>query len=234
LRAVFYIEGHGAHFFETSGSRLVPSLLTACLAWLVAPGSRHGRILALLLAVPMALVSIGAARLDYTTLMTNMEWIWNSADAGDKCHPGAGLERLGCFKADQDQLAAIRFVQERTADNERIFVGLESHDRIFVNDVLFYFLAKRLAATKWHHFDPGVQTTREIQTEMVGELEAVKPKVIVLRSDWSDVREPNESSISSGVSILNDFIRAHYGLAATFAGIQIYELRHEASPGWAR
>jgi hypothetical protein len=179
----------------------------------------------------MALVSIGAARLDYTTLMTNMEWIWNSADAGDKCHPGAGLERLGCFKADQDQLAAIRFVQERTADNERIFVGLESHDRIFVNDVLFYFLAKRLSATKWHHFDPGVQTTREIQTEMVRELEAVKPKVVVLRSDWSDVREPNESSISSGVSILNDFIRARYVPTATFAGIQVYELRREAPPG---
>jgi len=205
---------------------LVPSLLTACLAWLLAPGSRHGRVLALLLAVPMALVSIGAAIVDYTTLMTNKEWMLNSVDAGDKCHSAAGLERLGCFKADQDQLAAIRFVQERTADDERIFVGLESHDRIFVNDVLFYFLSKRLSATKWHHFDPGVQTTPEIQTEMVGELEAIKPKIVVLRSDWSDIREPNESSISSGVSILNDFIRAHYGLVATFAGIQIYELRH--------
>ena len=207
---------------------LVPSLLTACLVWLLAPGSRHGRIMALLLVVPMALVSIGAAMLDYTTLMINKEWIFNSANVGDKCHPAAGLERLGCFKADQDQLAAIRFVQERTADDERIFVGLESHDRIFVNDVLFYFLAKRLSATKWHHFDPGVQTTREIQTEMVRELEAVKPKVVVLRSDWSRVREPNESSISSGVSVLNDFIGAHYVLAATFSSIQVYELHREA------
>jgi hypothetical protein len=170
--------------------------------------------------------------------MTNKDWIWNFAYAGDKCHPAAGLERLGCFKIDagpttdeQAHFAAIRFVQEITADDERIFVGLESHDRIFANDVLFYFLAKRLSATKWHHFDPGVQTTREIQTEMVGELEAVKPKVIVLKSDWSRVREPNESSVSSGVSILNDFIRACYVLAATFPGIQVYELRLEAPPG---
>jgi hypothetical protein len=66
---------------------------------------------------------------------------------------------------------------------------------------------------------------------MVRELEAVKPKVVVLRSDWSDVREPNESSISSGVSILNDFIRARYVPTATFAGIQVYELRREAPPG---
>ena len=53
----------------------VPSLLTACLAWLLAPGSRHGRILALLLAVPMALVSMGAVYRDYTVLMTNKDWI---------------------------------------------------------------------------------------------------------------------------------------------------------------
>jgi hypothetical protein len=216
----------------------VPSLLTACLAWLVAPGSRHGRILALLLAVPMALVSMGAVYRDYTVLMTNKDWIWNFAYAGDKCHPAAGLERLGCFKIDagpttdeQAHFAAIRFVQEHTADDERIFVGLESHDRIFANDVLFYFLAKRLSATKWHHFDPGVQTTGEIQTEMVRELEAVKPKVVVLKSDWSRVREPNESSISSGVSVLNDFIRTHYVPAATFVGIEVYELRPEAPTG---
>jgi len=210
---------------------IVPSLLTACLVWLLARGSRYAQLLAVVLAVPTTLASVGAARCDYWNLMKNKEWVLNSAEAGDKCHTGAGLERLGCFRLDEHELTAIRYVQVRTADNERIFVGLTNHDRIVVNDVLFSFLSKRLSATKWHHFDPGVQTTREIQSEMAVELEAVKPKVIVLRSDWSDLREPNESSISSGVSVLDDFIRARYVLAATFASIQVYELRPEAPPG---
>jgi hypothetical protein len=31
------------------------------------------------------------------------------------------------------------------------------------------FAAKRFSGAKWHEFDPGFQTTREIQAEIVGE-----------------------------------------------------------------
>jgi hypothetical protein len=203
---------------------IVPSLLTVCLVWLLAQGSRSAQVIAVALAVPTILTSIGAAQRDYWSLMRNKGWAMNAANARGEHLAGAGMERLGPFRLDVQDLTAIRFVQERTAENERIFVGLSNHDRIFVNDVMFYFLSKRLSATKWHHFDPGVQTTREVQSEMVNELEAVKPKVIVLRSDWSNNREPNGSSISSGVSILDDFIHSRYVLIATFGSIRIYEL----------
>jgi hypothetical protein len=139
------------------------------------------------------------------------------------CFPPAALERIRCFYISREQAAAIRYIQEHTAENEPIFVGLNRHDKILVNNVLFYFVSKRPSVTKWHQFDPGVQTTREIQSEMVGELQKRRPRYVVLSSEWDGVEEPNESAHSSGVTLLDQFIRANYRAVATFGKIAILE-----------
>ena len=79
-----------------------------------------------------------------------------------------------------------------------------------MNDIMFYFVAKRQPVTKWHHFDPGLQTTAAIQNEMVSEFDSKKPRFVVLESRWDDRKEPNASALSSGVTILDDYIRLHY------------------------
>jgi hypothetical protein len=61
----------------------------------------------------------------------------------------------------------VMLVGEHTKDNEVIFSGLTRHDKIFSNDIMIYFVAKRGPVTKWHQFDPGLQTTATIQTEIV-------------------------------------------------------------------
>ena len=137
------------------------------------------------------------------------------------CFPPPGLERLRCFYVSPNQLAAIRYVQEHTGENEAIFIGNNRHDKIVYNDMLLYFLSKRAPVTKWHAFDPGVQTTLEIQTEMVGELQTRRPRYIVLSSESEDVEEPNESSRSSGVTVLDQFIHANYSTVAAFGPITI-------------
>jgi hypothetical protein len=103
------------------------------------------------------------------------------------------------------------------------FVGLNRHDKILWNDVLLYFLSERPSAIKWHEFDPGVQTTIEIQTKIVGELQSRQPRYIVLSSESEGVEEPNESSRSSGVTILDQFIHANYHAVAAFGPITILE-----------
>jgi hypothetical protein len=115
------------------------------------------------------------------------------------CFPPTGLERIRCFTIPEEQAEAIHYIQQHTAENEGILVGSNRHDKIFVNDVLFYFASKRSSVTKWHQFDPGVQTTQEVQSEIVAELQTARPRYIVLNSRWDNMNEPNESARSSGV-----------------------------------
>jgi hypothetical protein len=162
------------------------------------------------------------------TLLSNLLWVSRPGQVASECGSHPGTDHVGCFRLAPGEREAIRFVRERTEPDERIFVGLTRHDRIVVNDVLFYFASGRLSATKWHHFDPWLQTNLTIQSEMVSELEHARPRLIVLNSEWEDLREPNQSAESSGVTILDEYIRTHYVRAATFGGYQIYLLRQSA------
>ncbi len=126
---------------------------------------------------------------------------------------------------DPDREAAIRFIVQNTSPDERIFIGLSRHDKIFVNDVSSYFQANRLPATKWHHFDPGLQTSAKIQSEIIDDLERNKPGYIWLESTWENHSEPNESVISSGVTILDEYIRGKYKLEQSFGQISVWQRR---------
>jgi hypothetical protein len=108
------------------------------------------------------------------------------------------------------------YVDERTAPGDTVFSGVFQHDRIITSDMLLYFAAARKSATKWHEFDPGLQTTAPIQQEMVRELQRARPKLIVLTSRWEKYSEPNDSGLSSGVTILDEYLRRTYQPVATF------------------
>jgi hypothetical protein len=73
-------------------------------------------------------------------------------------------------------------------------------------------LINRRPATKWHHFDPGLQTSAEIQQKMIKELEARRPPVVVLDLgfDLMGADEPNASTQSSHVTLLDDYLHANY------------------------
>ncbi len=125
-------------------------------------------------------------------------------------------------------LTAIRFIQANTKPDEPIFVGNSRHDRIFVNDIMFYFLAERHSATKYHELHPGLATTEEVQLEIIDELKRKNVKFIVLWSGAENVTEPNESSLSSGVTLLDDFIRMNYAPVMYFGP---YKILQKLMPG---
>ena len=58
---------------------------------------------------------------------------------------------------------------------------------------------------------------------MIGELQTAKPRYVVLEAEWDDFAEPNESVVSSGVTLLDDFIRAHYRPVRTFGAITVLQ-----------
>jgi hypothetical protein len=132
------------------------------------------------------------------------------------CHPPAGLERIACFEMSQATVETAQYVQQHTGPDDPVFVGLNRHDKIFINDMTLYFAMNRVPATKWYQFDPGLQTSAPIQREIIGELQRVRPKLVVLEEIWKNMNEPNESSVSSGVTLLDDYIRQSYEPVATF------------------
>ena len=206
----------------------------------------HHKVALALLGLAFAcfyISSIPVVRYTVDRFAENVAWaVGNDSWAGVKvgksfppfdsnnCHPPDGLERIRCFTLDQHRIDAIRFVQQRTRENDYIYVGTNRHDKIYINDILFYFASKRLSATKWHHFDPGIQTTKDIQSEIISDLHMRTPRYVVLSSEWDDVQEPNESALSSGVTLLDDFLKANYKLVASFGSLGIYELTTDLSP----
>lgn len=137
------------------------------------------------------------------------------------CHPPSGLERTQCMIVDQDRAAAIQYVEQRTTPADRIYVGAGRHDKLLWSDVSFYFVSDRSSITKWYDLHPGVQTTLPIQQEMVDSLKQYAPKFVVLDSAADKKMEPNQSRYSSGVMVLDDYIRAHYAPQVSFGTLTV-------------
>jgi hypothetical protein len=145
--------------------------------------------------------------------------------AAGSCSVPIGLSRLACFRITPEMMQTVLYVEERTAPGDTVFSGLSRHDRIFVNDILLYFATNRRSATKWHELVPGLQTKVPVQEEMVRELQVARPKLIVLTSKWENYQEQNDSVLSSGVTILDDYLRHAYEPVASFGPYTILQPR---------
>ena len=134
-------------------------------------------------------------------------------------HPS--LPRLRCLFLDRDSLLAAQYIQAHSQQNARIYVGTSYHDKLFVNGVALYFIAERAPVSKWYELHPGVQTQQAIQKEMITEMQNPNFEWIVLDSRWEKILEPNGSSISSGVTLLDQFIATHFVEVAQFGTLRI-------------
>jgi hypothetical protein len=139
-----------------------------------------------------------------------------------ECH--SSLERASCAVVQPDQERAAAFVRAHTADDEPIFVGNARHDRILINDAMFYFLAARPPATRYHELHPGVATTLPVQKEIAEEIRAGQVAWVVT-VEWPPSTEPNESAVSSGVVFLDEFIWANYQPTAEFGRYTVWRGR---------
>jgi len=131
------------------------------------------------------------------------------------------LPRLRCVSADKDYLLAARFVKTQSNENDLVYVGTNRHDKIFVNAIAFYFMAERCSITKWHDLHPGIQTALDVQRAIVTEMQAVPVRFLILDSRWDNVEEPNDSRISTGVTILDEYIQTHFEEVQRFGSVHI-------------
>jgi hypothetical protein len=143
------------------------------------------------------------------------------------CQPPVELRLARCVSVSDAATKAIQFIRANTGSNEPIFVGTGRHDKIFINDVAFYFIADRPPATKWYHFDPGLQTSHQIQDIIIADIEKRNTSFVILFTAADDAIEPNRSAISSGVKALDNFISDKYAVVAEFPPYRILKRRME-------
>lgn len=136
--------------------------------------------------------------------------------------PASGMARL-----DPDYARVANYIAAYTRPDERILVALDRHDKIFANSPGLYFASGRLPGTHWHQFDPGLQTRADIQADIIHDIGANHVRWIVRDGNFNDVMEPNGSSQSSGVKLLDNYIDANFREVATSGKISIWLANRE-------
>lgn len=138
------------------------------------------------------------------------------------CH--SQLPRAGCVVIDPEEEQVANYLQTHTQPDEYVFIGNSRHDLIFINDLLLYFLADRRSPTRYTELHPGLATTLPVQQTIANDLTEKDVKWVVTMQSWES-GEPNASSISSGVTFLDDYIRARYQPTVTFGKYQVWVRR---------
>lgn len=179
------------------GPSLVVSILLVCAGLAAVPDRRWRRLG----------IALGAAA-GLAVLVMPRPQAW-AREAMALCRERS-VPRLVCLRLDDDRMAVARYLLAHGGAGQRIYFGLGRHDKIFISDQALPFAVAARSATRWHDLHPGVQTTAAVQAEMVAELRAQRLTYVVLDADWDDVAEPNESARSSGVTLLDDYLRAAF------------------------
>jgi hypothetical protein len=105
----------------------------------------------------------------------------------------------------------VRYVRSRVPPGQPIFVANPRFDLVTVGNPLVYVLANRPNPTRYDVMQPGVVTTVPVQREIVRDLERARPRLVVRwLSPVADLPEPNGAGRSSGVRILDRWLRSHY------------------------
>jgi hypothetical protein len=232
LSALFYCKGMVRVSIEHMQLSLIPAMLALSVCVARANHAQHrlrfvfaGLLaLAVCAALATAMLRLGKA----SRVIDDTAWLAGYASgAHDFVVEKTPAQRLAhrivqpllLVAADRD--AALDYLVCNGGSLRHTFFGLKQHDRIFINDVSAYFLTHKMPVTKWHHFDPALQNSIEIQGQMIAGLERFKPAYIWIESTWDLVKEPNASAHSSHVKMLDAYIGAHYEPARQFGKIEI-------------
>jgi hypothetical protein len=111
--------------------------------------------------------------------------------------------------------ALIPYVQARAPDGAPVLVAPPRYDRVRVGDPMLNVFLDRPNPTRYDVVQPGVVTTAKVQREMVRDLRGT-PVIVRWLSALAREREPNGSSRSSGVFVLDRAIALGYRPAARF------------------
>jgi hypothetical protein len=102
-------------------------------------------------------------------------------------------------------------VGRRSRPGEFLLSAPPRYDRVRVGDTLLYRLLDRENPTRYDVVQPGVVTRADVQREMRDDLQRTRtPLVVRWVAPAATMVEDNGSGRSSGVTLLDDYLRSHY------------------------
>jgi hypothetical protein len=132
------------------------------------------------------------------------------------------LERIGgVWAAEREARDTTRAVD--AIGGRSVFVAPPRFDQVTVGNPLLYVLAGARNPTRYDVMQPGVVTTEEVQREIVADLERSRPAVLVRWLDPRTAPEDNGSGRSSGVTLLDDHLRARYRRVERLGAYELHE-----------
>jgi hypothetical protein len=213
---------------------IVLAVLASCW-WRLHGIARTGTaLMGLIVIVPAADAALGElnrARIDSARSVGG--WLLGRAglyslQSDEKDCPA--VPALTMARIPNDYIRVARYLIAHSQSNDRIFVGLTAHDKIFANALSLYFAAGRLPGTHWHQLDPGLQTRANIQEKMVSDLRRNAVNWVVRDANFTGIIEPNGSALSSGVKILDDYLDRNYRLVASSGKVSIWLAKDQLPP----
>jgi hypothetical protein len=136
--------------------------------------------------------------------------------------PGGVGDGVRTEKADAAALRRlVPFVRSRVAPGDPVFVANPRHDLVHAGDPLLNVILDRPNPTRYDVMQPGIVTTAKVQGEMVRELAATS-LVVVWHDPRATMREDNPAGRSSGVHVLDEYLRSAFQRVARFG---VYEVR---------
>jgi hypothetical protein len=117
--------------------------------------------------------------------------------------------------------ALVPFVRARVPPGDPVFVANPRFDLVHAGDPVLNVILDRPNPTRYDVMQPGVVTTAKVQREMVRELGSTR-LVVVWHDARATLREDNPAGRSSGVHILDAYLRTAFRPAARFG---VYEVR---------
>lgn len=150
--------------------------------------------------------------------------------------PGARSARL--FPEDADDLRKLRaIVQALVPPGDPIFVAEVRNDIVINNAVDLYYLLDRPGATRYYEMHPAVTDTTRVQREIVDDLDAKRPRLVLLRKVFKDSELDHfEKSLRKhvpdvGSEILDTYLRRHYQQIAVLGRIRVLALKDDGADG---
>ena len=115
-----------------------------------------------------------------------------------------------------DLVRTVRWVDANVPASQPIYVATRRSDLMTAGAPLFYVLAGRRNATPYDIAAPGIVTSAPVQKEIIRDLKRAKAPVIRYSAGITAAPEPNLAGRSSGVRLLDEWLRANYVEAARF------------------
>ena len=140
------------------------------------------------------------------------------------CPRAARSARCPTTRAALAELATA--VDKRSRRGDPIVSAPPRYDRVRFGDTLLYRLLDRSNPTRYDVMQPGVVTTASVQREMRRDIAAAGTRLVVRwESPAARAPEPNGSGRSSGVTLLDDWIRSSYRRIARYGDYVLLERR---------